>query len=1048
MFSFLTKDPERMRLKGDLDGLIRLIRSSPDTSIRIEAALALGRMQTPRAIPELLRVLGDPDPRVVDASSQALEYIGRPAIRPLVEAFNSSDETIARWIHHTLERIGVAGAEDILGCTPGLNEAGEERVAYTLLSFGKPVLPHLIRALGNQDRRIARFAEAVLETDGREALPVLIEALDDPDEEIRSRVASLLIIFGEQIVPDLLASCAQDRDETRDLKFYIINEIGQPALEPLYDALKDSNPVTSSMALKVFMDLGDASIEPLIRGLYDENPGTRALSENALIRIGEPVVPYLIREIPMHREDDREVIESVLIRIGEPAVPELTRALFDPSAETNRTVSAIIPRLGSLAAPRLLDVIEEKGNIATGPVSSVFREMGRISFPFLEEAITTRSRKVALFAVTLLREIDPIRSIDPLVDALSNHDEQVRETAMNELVQLGDMTTPRFIQALSSGNAGAAKLAETALRQMGSPAVPHLADALGDPLSSDPARISAILRDIGDEALPFLIPMIQPGNPGREMALELVRGTGMDAVPHLLAALGSAGPGLAGPIREELTRCFEQNPGLFIGAVRNLPEGVGLEMISGIIRSEPEQVIPHLTRMISDGEREEAQFAGELLTTFGDSAIDPLISCLQKETDEDNKLVLTQYLVRMGPAAVPSLIRAFQDPSLGIYTVAALGSIGKPAVPALVEALGDPDPEIANYAGLSLARIGEPALDDLFTLFQKDKRQVPMVSGILAEMGGPALPRLLEEFKGLKDAGEQGSERGISLMSIILQISLTDTSQMHELYSLHDDEMLRMLTGILVSKGDVVIDPMIGALLTWDGPTPPLLLQTFSSMKGPVITRIHDVMTRLADRDQRRIPLIHLLGELRDPGSKPVIYSALSDSDRKIRVAAVRELGKFGEEAMDHLKTAYEDTDDGVRVAAIESMGDIGLPALDQLLNAIKDENGDIRAAAINGIGKIGEPGKFMLIQALTDPDRQVRRDVVRLLDGFGWEPKYTTDRLSYLYAKEAWDQLIEIGPPATDILIRGAKDPDAEIRDACVRALKEIRNSPGSMPA
>ncbi|MFH0968228.1 MAG: HEAT repeat domain-containing protein, partial [Methanobacteriota archaeon] len=350
--------------------------------------------------------------------------------------------------------------------------------------------------------------------------------------------------------------------------------------------------------------------------------------------------------------------------------------------------------------------------------------------------------------------------------------------------------------------------------------------------------------------------------------------------------------------------------------------------------------------------------------------------------------------------------------------------------------------EMKNYAGLSLARIGLPALPILLDLFKRDKTMRPLVSGIIAEMGGVALPRLLDEFKTLESSQTQGSEMGLSLMSIILDISLSDTKQMHALFEIKDDEMLRMLTGILVSKGNMVIDPLISAILTWEKPIPTLVLQTFNSLKSSVLTRIHQVMGQLPDRDLRRIPLIHLLGELRDPSSSSFIFDSLNDSDRRIRIAATHELGKFGQEALTSLTKIMQDPDTGVRVAAIESMGDLGLPALDQLLLSLKDEEGDIRAAAINGIGKIGEPAKFMLIQALNDSDRQVRKDVVRLLDSFGWEPKYTTDRLSYLFAREDWDMLVQIGPPSTDILARGVQNADPEIREACREALKKIRNS------
>lgn len=1031
-----------MRLKGDLDGLIKLVRTSPDGTLRTESALALGRMQTPRAVPELISLLADPDPRVVDAASEALEFIGKPAVRALVETNNFADETVARWLHRTLLRLGPSIIHDILACIPRLNDAGEERIAYTLLSYGKPVLPVLVNALGAEDRKTARLAEAMIETSGRDAVPYLIEALESPDEEVRARSAALLILLGDQIVVDLLASCAHDRDETRELKFYIIKEVGRPALEPLYDSLKDPNPVTSSMALKVFMDIGDAAIVPLIRGIFDEDPEIRAVSENALIRIGEPVVEHLIREIPLHKESDREEISSVLIRIGEPAIPHLTRGLFDPSADISRTISGILPRLGSLSAPWLLQAVEEQGDDATGPVSRVFREMGRLAFPILEEAVVSRGGKTAIFAIKMLREIDPVRAIEPLIDTLSNHDNRVREAAMEELLQMGDMVTPRFIHVLSSGNENAAKLADMALRQMGSAAAPDLTDALGDPLSADPARISSILRDIGSDAIPYLIPMIIPGNPGQNIAISLIKEQGAHAVPELLDALGSAGPDLTHAIHDLLAISFEQNPGVFIEQMMERRSGVSLDTISEIVRTSPDLVIPHLIRLIHTGDKDQVQFAGELLEKFGDAAVEPLITSLREEEEEDQKLVLTSFLVKMGPAAVPALIEALRDPALVIYAVAALGSIGEPAVPALLNLLRDPDEEVINYAGLSLARIGMPALPALFTLFNEDKKMVPLVSRIFANMGGVALPRLLDEFKALGVSDQQGSERGISLMSMILDISMNDAPQMQQLFNVTDPEMLRMLTGILVSKGEVVIDPIIGALLTWNKPIPALVIQTFASMKGPMLTRVHQVIEQLPDRDIRRIPLIHLLGEFRDSSSAPIIFGALQDSDHRIRTAAVRELGKFGREALEPLTKAMKDDDIEVRVAAIESMGDIGLPVLDQLLVALKDEDGDIRAAAINGIGKIGEPAKFMLIQALTDPVRQVRKDVVRLLESFRWEPKYTTDRLSFLFAREAWDALVRIGPPSMDILARGVNDEDPEVSEASRQALKRIRSN------
>ena len=56
MKSIFKQNPERMRLKGDLDGLLRLLDDKNDNSLRKDAILALGRMKTPVAVDEMIRL--------------------------------------------------------------------------------------------------------------------------------------------------------------------------------------------------------------------------------------------------------------------------------------------------------------------------------------------------------------------------------------------------------------------------------------------------------------------------------------------------------------------------------------------------------------------------------------------------------------------------------------------------------------------------------------------------------------------------------------------------------------------------------------------------------------------------------------------------------------------------------------------------------------------------------------------------------------------------------------------------------------------------------
>jgi len=193
--------------------------------------------------------------------------------------------------------------------------------------------------------------------------------------------------------------------------------------------------------------------------------------------------------------------------------------------------------------------------------------------------------------------------------------------------------------------------------------------------------------------------------------------------------------------------------------------------------------------------------------------------------------------------------------------------------------------------------------------------------------------------------------------------------------------------------------------------------------------------------DSGRVTLLHLSGLLKDPNSLSLMGKSLQDEDNNIRAAAAQELGNFGPDAKDSLIKAMKDKDPVVRVQAVESLGSIGLPVLDHLVDALKDPDPSIRSAALLGIAKIGEPGQFMLIQSLNDSDREVRKNVAILLENNHYVPKYTTDRISFLFALEDFDSLVKIGPPSLDILIRGLHDSDQEICTKSKKALSDIRN-------
>ena len=1031
-------NPERMRLKGDLNGLFRLLDGKYDTALRIEAILALGRMKTPAAVEELINLFSDTDYSIRNAASSSLVNIGSDAINPLIKALSTSDDQTGRMIHATLVSMGDKAAREIVNNIHMLQGIGYERAGYILNSMGIRIMPVLIDAYGTQDQTTVRFIEGLFETFGRSAVHPLINGLSHDNEEIRARLSAYLIILGSQIVGDLLGSCGQDDEWLRDLKFFIIGEIGKPALDSLYQALKDPNPVTSSMAKKVFLEFGESAIVPLISGLYDKDPEIRKVSENSLTRIGEPIIPHLLDEMSMRSETDREQIISVILHIGEPAIPYLIRCLNKSKGDRLKQMVQILSKMGAVTIPSLISSVREQAD--TSGLKDAFLAMGRIAFPFLEEASERERGKTAVFSLDLLRKIDPVRSIEPMITALYHPDNEVREAALANLVDSGEIAVPRLVQVLGSGNEEAVDLARIALVKNGEEAIPHLVDSLSDPMGANHALIQEILRENEVAAIPYLIPFMEPEKEGHDEAMALIREAGADATIPLVHAVPDSGPELQKEIKNYLTWLFNQDPRKFIAKLFSgqIPDA---GLMFEIVHSSPDTVIPELIEIFQEDDGSRSLVAGDLLSRFGTDALPPFIDALKNESDEDRKLEITSFLIKIGEDAIPELIAALGDEDIAPYSMAALSAIGEPAVPALLPFLKSSDPVAQQYAIHALTRIGAPAAAALMSLMQEDEGLVPLISRILAGMGGSALPELIQELETLQSSGQEGSSRGIALMTLITEIALSNRDDLRHLFTIKNPVLATMFERIFISKGEQILTPLLDATME-EKAVPDMVSNIIASMHSPAQSAVTTLLKSVGPGDKRRIALLQVLGILKDPASAPVLYDALKDPDHDIRMVAIKELGKFGREALGPLTNAMEDPDPEVRAAAVESLGDIGLPVLDQLITALKDQDGAIRAAALKGISKIGEPGQFMLVQTLDDKDRKVRSAVAKLLEDTGWVPKYTTDRLSYLFAKEQFEDLIKIGPPSVDILARGLHDEDSGIRAKSREALAIISDS------
>ena len=1030
-------DLEIIRFKGNFQKLIA-IAQDPKAEQRVEALRQLGLMHTDKMIPVAIRLFHDPDPHVQKAASWVLVGLGTNAVPSLIDAYKTHFEDVVRWIDNTLLSIGPDAADMLIHALPKIDELSQERVSYILVSMGTSVLPKLVQALGSHADDGERIIETIIENIGTSSIPYLLDALKDPDEETRSLAAVELIIAGPKVVPDILQSCSDDTPRERELKHYIISQIGVPALDPLYECLKSQDPITAAMAVEAFLEFGDSATAPLIAGLFAKDFDTRQTAENAIIHIGEPIVQVLISEIPKRNEREQEYIVRILSKMGQSALPAMVDALGHPSPDVTNQMIPGVATMGAVATPLLLGKLIDFNEEGEKNIKRVFHLIGRSSLAPLEEAAIQPNEREVLFSLGMMKDIDPVWAINPLVTALNHNNPFIRDKAISCLLEIGDLAVPRLIGVLNSDDFDIAALAKMCIIGIGESAAPYLVNAYNDPYGPSEGVITEILEQIGTGSLASVVLLLNSEPPLLDIGRSYLIHAGAPAIPAIMTIFDSDNRTLHEEGQRVLADIYEDDPSQYIHTIPKIESGSIRKTYAPIITNETRS-LPALLALLGSEDEQSHFFVHEILNEMGDRVVPSLIETL-RESDEEETLIISNLLAGHGDAAIDPLIRALHDADLQKSASHTLSKIPS-SVPKLLPLLHEDSTDIAYYAGSAIAHSNEDGPMILIEHFYDDD-DPDILANILSEVGPAAMPPLLSVLSELRVTGMSGTKRTTLLMQCLMTIALADDRQMHVLFGINDKELIRLITPVMIGEGESVLDPLLRALTSFEGDIPALIYEIFGRMRSEAAQKLHAMIPTIPDGDHRKILVLQLLAFLKDPSSSSFLLKCLEDPSEEIRLAAVREMSTFGRGSLKPLQVAFHDKSASVRKAAVISMGEIGIPALDSLFQALKSKESTIRTAAISGIAKIGEPAQIMLVQALADKDRDVRKNVVSLLDNISWQPKYTIDKLDYLYAAEDWDALIKMGPPAMDVLEQGLKDGDEEIRFKSEEALNQVREN------
>ncbi len=161
--------------------------------VRMHAAKLLGSLQTETAVPDLVRLLADPNSYVKNTAIDALNRIGEPAVAPLLEVLDTGarnlipDEDLGFATEYRY--IASAYIDSLWMKKYRIGTLSAAIQALGLLKMGDGVKP-LIDELENEDLQDAALA-ALVEMRGVAVLP-MIDALKNGTDEIRVKVADAL----------------------------------------------------------------------------------------------------------------------------------------------------------------------------------------------------------------------------------------------------------------------------------------------------------------------------------------------------------------------------------------------------------------------------------------------------------------------------------------------------------------------------------------------------------------------------------------------------------------------------------------------------------------------------------------------------------------------------------------------------------------------------------------------------------------------------------------------------------------------------------------
>lgn len=347
-----------------------------------------------------------------------------------------------------------------------------------LVKIGKPALKPLINALKDNDEDIRKMAAITLgKIKDKQAVKPLIDTLKNDNWEVRSSAAWALGEIRDSFSVESLISALKDKDIRKDAAEALL-KIGKPSVKYLVTVLHDENPHIRRLAAEVLAGLkwiprndaqkiiyfiaacqwkecakiGSAAVEPLIEILnakqaYIRLEATWALGEIRDKRAVNTLVNILKDEFSGVRKNAAEALGKIK---DKRAVESLIYILKDNNVDVREKAVWALGEIMDIQAvvPLIIALEDEDSSVRWESAKALGKIKDRRAVESLIEALNDEVEGVRSGPAWALGEIKDKKAIKPLIIAFKSKDIMVQGKIAYALIKIGKPVVKPLIDAL------------------------------------------------------------------------------------------------------------------------------------------------------------------------------------------------------------------------------------------------------------------------------------------------------------------------------------------------------------------------------------------------------------------------------------------------------------------------------------------------------------------------------------------------------------------------------------------------------------------------